>query len=186
MGRFTANAGVTTLVTPGKTLFTAGVVHFDVMPPERTTLSAQVDSDTELAKQFKKYREQNGMTSKSEAVRHLVRSGLEHELQQLDDPDDGDSARSRSDFADVDDAQSISDDFIRGNEPIIIGFAFLVGFGEILTGMTTVAGQLGVWLFIALGLLLAAWVLADVIRHAGVLRSRSDDRSDDAATARAD
>lgn len=47
------------------------------MAAERKTLSAQVDKDSELARDFEEYRESQGMTSKSEAVRTLVRDSLE-------------------------------------------------------------------------------------------------------------
>lgn len=47
------------------------------------TLSAQVDEDSDLAKQFEEYREEKGMKSKSEAVRTLVRDSLERDTMSV-------------------------------------------------------------------------------------------------------
>ena len=119
-------------------------------------MSAQVDTDTELAQQFQEYQQQNAMTSKSEAVRHLLRAGLAQELEQPDDVDDDrDAAR------DADSSPSIDLNLIQGNEAIILGFAFLIGSNDILAALTAIAGGLGGWLFIAIGLLLSAWLLWD-------------------------
>lgn len=152
------------------------------MSRDLVTISARVDEDSDLAQEFDQYQKQNSMTSKSEAVRHLIRSGLEQELQQPDNADDADSAQSDSAPADADNAPIISVDVIRGNEPIIIGFAFLVGFNDILSGLTTVAGRAGALLFMAIGLLLSAWILSDVIRSTS-LWNRLNAADDDANAA---
>jgi len=163
---FTLNAVLTGVVTPGERLFRPGCVYFGVMSQERTTLSAQVDTDTELAQQFVEYQQRNAMTSRSEAVRHLIRAGLEQELELPDDTDD--SARERSKASDVDNSP-VSIDFVRGNEAIIAGAAFLIGADGILESLTGVAGAAGSWIFIAIGSLLIVWVWADMM-----LRWRSD------------
>lgn len=60
-----------------------------------TTFSAQVEEDSELVDQFEEYRESNSMTSKSEAVRTLIREGLEDDHDQ-DESDDTDGQRKKS------------------------------------------------------------------------------------------
>jgi len=69
--------------------------------------------------------------------------------------DDRDAAR------DADSSPSIDLNLIQGNEAIILGFAFLIGSNDILAALTAIAGGLGGWLFIAIGLLLSAWLLWD-------------------------
>jgi len=122
------------------------------------TVSAQLAADSELAAQFDRYREVNGMNSKSEAVRHLLRIGL-HEQMQESDADDVDDDRDAA--HDADSSPSIDLNLIQGNEAIILGFAFLIGSNDILVALTAIAGGLGGWLFIAIGLLLSGWLLAD-------------------------
>jgi hypothetical protein len=48
------------------------------MTENTTTFSAQVEEDAELVEQFEEYQTANAMTSKSEAVRTLIREGLEN------------------------------------------------------------------------------------------------------------
>jgi hypothetical protein len=127
------------------------------MSRDLVTISARVDADSDLASELEEYQEQNSMTSKSEAVRHLLRSGLAQEMERPDDvvDDDRDAAR------DADSSPSIDLNLIQGNEAIILGFAFLIGSNDILAALTAIAGRLGGWLFIAIGLLLSAWLLWD-------------------------
>ena len=127
------------------------------MSRDLVTISARVDADSDLASELEEYQEQNSMTSKSEAVRHLLRSGLAQEMERPDDvvDDDRDAAR------DADSSPSIDLNLIQGNEAIILGFAFLIGSNDILAALTAIAGGLGGWLFIAIGLLLSAWLLWD-------------------------
>ena len=122
-------------------------------------MSAQVDEGTELAQQFSEYQQQNAMTSKSEAVRHLLRAGLEQELEQSNDVVDDDRDAARDDA----DSPTIDLNLIQGNEPIILGFAFLVGSNSILSALTAVAGDAGATLWGITGLLLASWVIADAV-----------------------
>jgi len=126
------------------------------MSRDLVTISARVDADSDLAEQMEQYRSQNSMTSKSEAIRHLLRAGLEQELEQPDVDDDRDVARD-----DADSSPSIDLNLIQGNEAIILGFAFLIGSNDILTTLTAIAGGMGGWVFIFIGLLLSAWLLYD-------------------------
>jgi len=71
-----------------------------------TTLSAQVEEDSELVDQFQEYRESNSMTSKSEAVRTLIREGLEDE-QNSQDPQ---SASESEPATDTESATRTTDD----------------------------------------------------------------------------
>jgi len=123
------------------------------------TISARVDADSDLAEQMEQYRSQNSMTSKSEAIRHLLRAGLEQELEQPDVDDDRDVARD-----DADSSPSIDLNLIQGNEAIILGFAFLIGSNDILTTLTAIAGGMGGWVFIFIGLLLSAWLAVPALR----------------------
>ena len=52
-----------------------------------TTFSAQVEEDSELVDQFEEYRESNSMTSKSEAVRTLIREGLDDNQDEFNNTD---------------------------------------------------------------------------------------------------
>lgn len=105
------------------------------MSAETKTLSAAVEVDSELAEQFEEYREQNGMTSKSEAVRHLLRAGLADEMNS-DDRDAGDEQPDQTSS----DSPQIDIDLIRGNEPALFGLAFVIGSDGFLSVMQAVAG----------------------------------------------
>jgi Arc/MetJ-type ribon-helix-helix transcriptional regulator len=130
------------------------------MSTERTTLSAQIDSDTELAKQFEEYREQNAMTSRSEAVRHLVRAGLEQELSKQAGDDAADSTASGQSSGKSATDPDISINLIRGNEPILFGLAFVIGSEGFLTVTQSVAGAFwGSLLFAAIGIVIFASML---------------------------
>ena len=141
------------------------------MSADTKTLSAAVEVDSELAEQFEQFREQNGMTSKSEAVRHLLRAGL---AEQMHDDDDDRDARDEQTVQ----TSSRAADWIEGNEPIIFGFAFLIGADGILSSMTAVAGGGGEIMFGVLGLLLAVWIIYDALSNWRV--------SDEAATSAAE
>jgi hypothetical protein len=60
------------------------------MTENTTTFSAQVEEDAELVEQFEQYQTANAMTSKSEAVRTLIREGLE-------DTDTSDDSQTETD-----------------------------------------------------------------------------------------
>ena len=129
------------------------------MSRDLITIAARVEADSELAEQFEHFRENNSMTSKSEAVRHLLRAALAEELEQSNDVVDGDRDAARDDA----DSPTIDLNLIQGNEPIILGFAFLVGSNSILSALTAVAGDAGATLWGVTGLLLASWVIADAV-----------------------
>lgn len=131
------------------------------MSADTKTLSAAVEVDSELAEQFEEFREQNGMTSKSEAVRHLLRAGLAEQTDDSDDDDDRDTLERQTPQT----PSGRAADWIDGNEPIIFGFAFLVGAEGILSSMMSVAGAYGSVLFAVLGLGLAVWIVADSIEN---------------------
>jgi len=127
------------------------------MSRDLITIAARVEADSELAEQFEHFRENNSMTSKSEAVRHLLRAALAEELEQSNDVVDDDRDDARDDAG----SPTIDLNLIQGNEAIILGFAFLIGSNDILTTLTAIAGGMGGWLFIFIGLLLSAWLLWD-------------------------
>lgn len=103
-----------------------------------------------MVEQFEEYRTMKGMT-KSEAVRALMRDSLERELS--DDHDDAQRDREPA---------QTSSDLIAGNEPIILGGAFLIGSDGILSALTAVAGVAGAALFALTGVLITSWILHDV------------------------
>ena len=59
------------------------------------TFATKADEDSDLVKQFNEYKQENSMNSKSEAIRSLMRAGLEEEYNQ-DESDDTDSQRKKS------------------------------------------------------------------------------------------
>lgn len=131
------------------------------MSADTKTLSAAVEVDSELAEQFEEYREQNGMTSKSEAVRHLLRAGLAE--QTVDDDGDDDDRRPRDEQT-IQTSSARAANWIDETKPIILGFAFLIGFEGILSSMVAVAGGVGSVLFAVMGLGLAVWIIVDAIQ----------------------
>jgi Arc/MetJ-type ribon-helix-helix transcriptional regulator len=136
-----------------------------------TTFSAQVDEDSGLVDRFEEYRNQMGMT-KSEAVRSLLRQSLEREL----DDDDEDAQR---DQRDRDDAVRSSNDWIEGNEGILLGVAFLIGSDGILASLQSVAGAtIGALLYATLGMLIIASLFPMFARHIRRLIDQDDDDSD--------
>lgn len=124
---------------------------------ETKTVSAALEVDSKLFEEFEEYQEKNGMTSKSEAVRTLLRAGL---AEQTDD-DDRDSHEEQA----AQTSSSRAADWIEGNEPIIFGFAFLIGAEGILSSLVAVAGGAGSLLFAVLGLGLSVWVIVDTVRN---------------------
>lgn len=60
------------------------------MAKDNKVLSAAVESDSNLANEFEEYREEKSMASNSEAVRHLIRAGLEAQTEG-DEPDEPDA-----------------------------------------------------------------------------------------------
>ena len=134
-------------------------------------MSAQVDTETELAQQFEEYQQRNAMTSKSEAVRHLLRAGLAQELEQPDDDVDDDRDVARGDV----DARSSPGNPLNmtsGDGAIVLGGAFLIGSNNILAALTAVAGGMGAWVFLSMGLILSGWLLAEFAPKLGIEMER--------------
>lgn len=153
------------------------------MSRDLVTISARVDEGSDLAQEFEQFQAQNSMTSKSEAVRHLLRSGLERELKQPDDADAPDSTASGSQAADTGStASGTTVNVVSGNEAVLLGVAFLIGSDGILGALQSVAGAAGgTLLFAALGLGIVLSMLPTLIRHLQhLMRSYSggDDASD--------
>jgi hypothetical protein len=59
------------------------------------TFATKADEDSDLVKEFNEYKQENSMNSKSEAIRSLMRAGLEEEYNQ-DESDDTDGQRKES------------------------------------------------------------------------------------------
>jgi hypothetical protein len=141
------------------------------MSRDLVTISARVDADSDLASELEEYQEQNSMTSKSEAVRHLLRSGLAQEMERPDDvvDDDRDAARG-----DVDARSSPGNplNMTSGDGAIVLGGAFLIGSNNILAALTAVAGGMGAWVFLSMGLILSGWLLAEFAPKLGIEMER--------------
>jgi Arc/MetJ-type ribon-helix-helix transcriptional regulator len=137
------------------------------------TIGAQLDADGDLAKQFEEFQERNSYETKSEAVRALIRESLERDRAQHQQQDADQQSDRPADAVAADGGMQLN--LIEGNEPILLGIALLIGFDGILSALTSIAGALGAWLFIALSLLVSVWILLDVARTAGIWRSSSDD-----------
>jgi Arc/MetJ-type ribon-helix-helix transcriptional regulator len=156
------------------------------MSTERTTLSAQVDSDTELAKQFEEYREQNAMTSRSEAVRHLVRAGLEQELSKQTDDDAADSTASGQSAGQPATDPDISINLLRGSEPVLLALAYVFGYSDFQTATRALAGPFwGQLLFAGIGVAILAAMMPMFVRAVldvsqGLIDSVRKFRDDDA------
>jgi hypothetical protein len=155
------------------------------MTRDTVTISAKLDSDSTLAEEFEEYREANSMTSKSEAVRHLLRAGLEQELPQQTDGDAADSTASGGASGQSAADPDISINLLRGNEPMLFGLAFILGSEGILTATQSVAGAFwGSMLFAAIGVVIFASLLPMFWRAvANVMDSSAADADDADATA---
>lgn len=155
------------------------------------TLSAQVDEDSDLARDFERYREQKGMKSKSEAVRTLVRESLDQEFNEArsdDDSSDTESDRASSPVETVSDILSNISLMTLLSVGPIMGAAYLIGGGaltqalEIILGPTTAANiYIGIGLIILMFLvLLLILFMMDLLRQVGNWTAGDDDAADDA------
>ena len=111
--------------------------------------------------------------NKSQTVRFVVDEWLDRY-----EAEDDDSEQPEPRPADSADQNNTNSDIIRGNEPIIIGFAFLLGFQDILSALTTVGGDLGRVLFIVFGLSLSAWIFYDIFWNTNTDSSKVDESTD--------
>lgn len=141
------------------------------MSRDLVTISARVDADSDLASELEEYQEQNSMTSKSEAVRHLLRSGLSQEMERPDDDVDDDRDVAR---VDVDARSSPGNplNMTSGDGAIVLGGAFLIGSNNILAALTAVAGGMGAWVFLSMGVILSGWLLAEFAPKLGIEMER--------------
>jgi VIT1/CCC1 family predicted Fe2+/Mn2+ transporter len=155
------------------------------MPQDTKTVSAKLNSDSTLAAQFEEYRDANGMTSKSEAVRHLLRAGIEQEHVDDDDRDrDDDVDDARADQSHVQ-RQISSGDWIEGNELLLMGIAFLIGADGLLSSLVSVFGQSGGELaFASMGLIIAVPLMIQAIQNLATTLGYSDADDGDAMQAR--
>jgi len=127
------------------------------------------DDQDEALEELRKSRGMN----KSQTVRFVVDEWLDRY-----EAEDDDSEQPEPRPADSADQNNTNSDIIRGNEPIIIGFAFLLGFQDILSALTTVGGDLGRVLFIVFGLSLSAWIFYDIFWNANTDSSKVDESTD--------
>ena len=116
------------------------------------TLSAVVEDDSRLVEEFEEYRQHRSMNTKSEAVRALVRAGLDEELEDDDDRD-----QEEQPAAPAAAGGPAAGDWIRGNEPILFGIAFLIGSDGLLSALTTSLGPgLGTVMFVGVAVVVVA------------------------------
>lgn len=130
------------------------------------TLSAQLDEDSDLAKQFEQYRERKGMKSKSEAVRTLVRKSLERDQQEQksDAVPDKTSDSTSSDSMSSESGTVI--ERLRSFTPgdsllvwtgLIIAIPYLLGGGALLQALQITLGSAAgsrVFVYLGIGILL--------------------------------
>ena len=127
------------------------------MSTDRKTLSAHVKDESTLWEMFEEYQQREQLPSKAAAVRRLIETGLEQELG----PDENPRRRRREPYEPAEpDVPAVA-----GNEGLVLGAAFVVGSGGLISALQTVLGdQLGALLFgalgVSIGLLLAVqlWV----------------------------
>jgi hypothetical protein len=149
-----------------ETFFTLQRINLDAM--SMTTFSAQVPEDSGLVDEFEEFRREKGM-NKSEAVRALMRQSLERERNDDAQPP---AAPSRS-----------SNDWIKGNEGLLLGLAFLIGSDGILNSLQAVAGDgVGSLLYATLGLIVILSLLPMLLSHARRLIDRDGDGNGDDPT----
>jgi Arc/MetJ-type ribon-helix-helix transcriptional regulator len=117
-----------------------------------TTFSAQVEEDSELVDQFEEYRESNSMTSKSEAVRTLIREGLEDEQNSQDpqsasksEPATGTESATRT----TDDRPDFAVDSL-----VLIALAYWVGSVGLPASITATIATPGGLLFTVAGIVI--------------------------------
>jgi len=155
------------------------------MSRDLVTISARVDADSDLAEQMEQYRSQNSMTSKSEAVRHLLRAGLEQELEQSDDVVDDSAASDAAEASDSAAASARQDQIslVDTHDPMLWGIVFLAvsipSLPELapFLGRLGVLGDLGMGMWAVLGFGITTAVFYDIVKRAEnipVLSARSD------------
>ena len=143
-----------------------------------TTLAANMDEDAETFERFEEYRQKKGMTSKSEAVRTLIREGLERELDDYGD----DVQRNQNDAVQTEP----SPDLIRKNAPILFGLAFLIASDGFLSALEAAAGEtIGTLVFVAGGMIIVASLFPMFARHVQNLAGAGTDDSDASSDQRA-
>lgn len=138
------------------------------MGDDTRVLSAAIEEDSKLSEEFDEFQSERGHISKSEAVRALLRSGLENERQSTErDP-------SKS--------QDVELNLLDGNMTLIFGIAFLLGSNTILQNLQAILPEpWGTAVFAAIGLgiiigLLPVWV-REFKKIVNQLRSRDVDKS---------
>lgn len=125
-----------------------------------TTFAAQVDDDSQLAQEFEEYREQRSMHSKSEAVRTLLREGL----QEAADPDaqsDSESESAETESGSVADAERGRARTTGDQRPdfaldslILIAVAYWIGSVGLPASITSTVSTPGGMLFTVLGIVI--------------------------------
>jgi hypothetical protein len=135
------------------------------MPQETKTVSAKLEADSTLATEFEEYRDANGMTSKSEAVRHLLRAGLEQEQSQQTDDDAADSTASGQSAGKSATDPDISINLLRGNVPVLFALAFVIRPEGFRSVTQSVAGPFwGSLLFAGIGVVIFASMMPMFVR----------------------
>ena len=144
---------------------------------ETKTVSAALEVDSKLFEEFEEYQEKNGMTSKSEAVRTLLRAGLAEQMHDDDDRDDSDD-RTRVPTQTPARGDELQLQFPALTYPLLSSVAFVVGSDGLLASLESVLGTTaGSWVFVFVGVQLVVW-----IAYAGLREATSLFGSDGTAT----
>jgi hypothetical protein len=112
------------------------------------TFATKADEDSDLVKEFNEYKQENSMNSKSEAIRSLMRAGLEEEYNQ-DESDDTDSQRKEPATRTTDDRPDFAVDSL-----VLIALAYWVGSVGLPTSITSTIATPGGLLFTVAGIVI--------------------------------
>jgi hypothetical protein len=136
--------------TPSKALISPCEVHRDAMGS--ITVGAKLEDDSDLGQRFETYKEEQMMETNSEALRNLIRAGLEVEM---DDTDGDVTPQPEQKSPSVQ-----SGNLVSGNESILIAIAFILGGQSFFEVMSVIVGSgLASAGFVAVGVLIIAGML---------------------------
>jgi hypothetical protein len=104
--------------------------HEDNKKMSSVMLSTKVDEDSELAEEFEEFKESNSMYSKSEAIRTLMRAGLEQKQQETANESASEESTSDGGTAPVLSTENLA----------YVSVAFYLGFQILPSWLTSVEG----------------------------------------------
>lgn len=97
------------------------------MGSDTRVLSAAIEEDSKLSEEFDEFQSKRGHISKSEAVRALLRSGLETQNQSTEEQTSG--------------SDGVEMNLLEGNKILLVSLAYLLGSNTILTNAQVAFGE---------------------------------------------